>query len=201
MFHGSGSYVGAAYHSEENSDSDGDDFTTTQYGASAGFFLNPNVEVYVEGSLYDETYADSYYSDYNSNGTQLSFGGAYHYRNFLDMDGNSLNLRLGAEYSTITIDGDWLDGIDATGTDMAVSAGGYLPMQLAGFNVTPFVLYTSHSMTVTLSYQGDTLETDEESTTTSIGMGVDLGRYVISPVMHLYEGGDTAFVLAGSMAI
>ena len=143
MFYGHGSYVGGAYHSDENTDSDGDDFTTTSYGASAGFFVNPNVEVYIEGSLYDDIYADSYYSDYNRNGTQFLLGGAYHYRNALDMDGNSLNLRFGAEYSTITIDGEWLGDIEASGTDTALNIGGYFKTQLAGFNVIPFIVSSS----------------------------------------------------------
>jgi len=201
MFYDSGAYVSGAFISEQNSDLDGDDFTTAQYGGWVGYFVNPNIEVYAGGSIFDETYDNSLFSEYNTNGTQFDFGGAYHYRDALDMNGNSLNLRFGGEYSMMTMDGDWLAGIDASGTNFSINGGVYMPMKLANFNVTPFVTLSSNNMTIKLSFDGTNIEESEKSTVTSVGMGLNIAQFVLSPVIHLYESGDTAFVLAGSIGL
>ena len=201
IFHDSGAYVSGAFRSEKNTDAWGDTFTTTQYGGWVGYFVTPDIEVYAGGSIFNEVYDDSEWSDYDTDGTVIDFGGAYHYRNAMDLNGSPLNIRVGGEYSMLTMDGDWLSGIDASATNMALNGGAYLPMELAGLNVIPFVMFSSNNMTVTVSGYGETVEESEQSTTTSVGMGVNLGQFVVSPVIHLYDSGDTAFVLAASMGL
>ena len=202
MFYDDGAYVEGIFSTQAETDIEGDDFTTTQYGGGVGYFINPNIEVYAGFSLYDEEYDNSEFSDYDINGTQIDFGGAYHYRDALDMNGNFLNLRFGAEYSMLTLDSKFFgDELDASATNTALMVGAYLPMTVGGFDVVPFVSFSSNNMTVKLSGYGETVEESETSTGTVLGMGINVGNFVITPLINIDDEGSTRMSIACSMGI
>ena len=201
MFYDSGAYVEGLFSTQTETYSDLGDYTTTTYGGSVGYFLNPNVEIYVGGSLNDEKYDDS---ALDLNGTSIDFGGAYHYKDVLDMNGNYLNLRFGAEYSMLTIDGEISsdNDMDASATNLAISVGAYLPMMIGLFDIIPFIVYSSNNFTMEMSVSGDTIfEESSEGTGTMLGMGINIGNFIITPLISIDDEGSTRTAISCSMGI
>ena len=169
-----------------------DEGKQTARGGTASYILGGNVELGVSFAKanFDHDEGSSYDFDLNF----IGGGGYYYIKNVAPV-----NFVLGAGFDTVSADGNFLEGSNNGVGDMTmegslISYGGGAYKQVAsgaGYQITPFVLFSMNSMELTMDIDGfGELEETDEYNVISFGLGIELGQFTITPTMSSSDGNN-----------
>jgi len=198
MFHDNQMNFGLTYSSESETDSDGDTYVTTDYIFSGGYFYSDNIEFTAMYRNSSQEYDDNYYSNLNMDANGYGVGLNYYLKNDWVKDG-SLNFIFGLSYDVASLTGDYLDDLNAE-ADATYTT----------YEITTYKKISNNTIFATVSHNEYEFEISDGITTitdtgdalyTTLGIGINVGSLVITPMIGINEDEETRFSVNASIGI